>query len=200
MIVQQINLYQDRFREKRVWVSATQVAAALLLLLVVGAAWSYLLQDRLDRGLQRGLALDAERERVAGELAASNAELAALLEDNQLDRDIEQVARQISARKKVLQFVNDNRFGSGEGFSGYLVALSRLRVENVWLSRIHLAQNFIRIKGSSLNAEQVPAYFERFGSEPVFVGNRFDLFELSRGKETQWKVDFEIATRSVINE
>ena len=33
VIEQQINLYQDRFREKRVWFSAGQVLAGLLLML-----------------------------------------------------------------------------------------------------------------------------------------------------------------------
>lgn len=200
MIVQQINLYQDRFREKRVWISLNQLAAAFAVVIVVIAAWSLLLQGQHDRARAHNLAIKSDRERMSAELAAANAELAALLEDKQLDRDIEYTARQISARKKVLKFVNDNRFGSGKGFSGYLVALSRLHVDNVWLNHIHLGQDFIRIRGSSLSAEQVPGYFARFSDQPIFVGNRFDLFEVNRGKESQWKVDFEIATRDLIDD
>lgn len=200
MIVQQINLYQDRFRERRVWVSLNQVAAALAVLVVVAAAWSFLMQTQLEQARERNLAIKADRDRMSSELAAANAELAELLADSRLDRDIEDTARQISARKKVLKFVNDNRFGSGEGFSGYLVALSRLQVDSVWLNHIHVGQSFIRIRGSSLNAEQVPFYFARFSDQPVFVGNRFDLFEVNRGKDTQWKVDFEIATRDLTDE
>lgn len=200
MIVQQINLYQERFREKRIWVSANQVALALALLIAVVAVWSFVLQAQHENALERNLAIKADRDRMSGELAAANAELAALLEDNQLDREIENTARQISARKKVLQFVSDNRFGSGQGFSGYLVALSNLDIDNIWLSQIHLAQGFIRIRGSSLSAEQIAGYFARFSDESIFVGNRFDLFEVNRGKESDWKVDFEIATQELIDE
>ena len=200
MMRQQINLYQERFHQKRLWLSANQVAAAALLLLVIGAAWSFLLVYQLDAAAERKLAIEADRNRLSAELAVANAELARLLDDDRLDRQIESTARQISARKKILNFVNDNRFGSGQGFSRYLVALSRLHVDDLWLSRIRFGQNFVQIKGSALDAERVPGYFERFGEEPVFVGNRFDLFRVSRDREHEWKVDFEIATRGTADE
>lgn len=200
MIVQQINLYQDRFREKRLWISATQVAAAVLVLIGAISIWSFLLDSELRQAQQRNLAITADRESMAAELAAANAELARLLEDSRLDEEIENTARQISARKKVLNFVDANRFGSGEGFSGYLVALSNLQVDEIWLNQIRLAENFVQIKGSSLSAEQVPGYFDRFSDEEIFRGNRFDQFELSRDDKNEWKVDFEIATRVMLDE
>ncbi|MDH3220058.1 MAG: hypothetical protein OEO19_11060 [Gammaproteobacteria bacterium] len=200
MIVQQINLYQDRFREKRLWISAGQVAAALLLVIAAAAIWSFLLQSELGQAEQHKLALQADRDRLTAELSATNAEMARLLEDNRLDSEIENTARQISARRKVLNFVGANRFGSGEGFSDYLVALSRLQVDDVWLDQIRLGENFVQIRGSSLSAEQVPGYFDRFSDEAIFRGNRFDLFELSRARDSDWKVDFVIATRESLGE
>ncbi len=197
MMRQQINLYQERFHPRRIWLSANQVAAAALLLLVVGAAWSLLLAYRLDAASERRLAIEADRARLSAELAVANGELARLLGDDRIDRQIENAARQISARKKILNFVSDNRFGSGQGFSRYLVALSRLHVDDIWLSRIRFGQDFVEIRGSALDAERVPAYFDRFREEPVFVGNRFDLFRVSRDREHEWKVDFEIATRGL---
>ena len=192
---QQINLYQERFHHKRLWMSANQVAAAAALLLLVTAGWSFLLSYQLDAAAERRLAIEADRARLSTELAAANAELARLLEDDRIVRRIENTARQISARKKILDFVNDNRFGSGQGFSDYLVALARLHVDDIWLSRIRFGQNFVGLEGSALDAERVPGYFDRFSEEPVFVGNRFDLFRVSRDREHDWKVDFEIATR-----
>ncbi len=200
MIVQQINLYQERFREKQLWISATQVAATLLILLVTGAIWSLVLGIERGQAEQHGRILKADQDRVAAELAAVNAELTELLEDKRLDLKIENTARQISARKRVLNFVEANRFGSGEGFSDYLVALSNLHVDDIWLNQIRLTENFVRIKGSALNATDVPSYFDSFGNEQIFQGNRFDLFRLSRAKESDWKVDFEIATSGDFDE
>ena len=199
MIAQQINLYQDRFREKRLWLSANQVAAAVLIVIAVISIWSFLLQLDLQQAQQRNLMIKADRDRMTEELAAANAELAELLKDSRIDFEIEDTSRQISARKKVLNFVDANRFGSGEGFSGYLIALSNLQVDDIWLNQIRLADNFVQIEGSSLNAEQVPGYFDRFSEEEVFRGNRFDLFELSRDSKSEWKVDFKIATREVVD-
>jgi hypothetical protein len=157
--------------------------------------WSFLLHSELQQAQQRNLAIQTDREQMAAELAAANAELARLLQDSRIDIEIEDAASQISARKKVLNFVDANRFGSGEGFSRYLLALSRLQVDEVWLSQIRLAEDFMQIEGSSLSAEQVPGYFERFGDEEIFRGNRFDQFELNRDLKNDWKVDFKIATR-----
>ena len=200
MIDQQINLYQDRFREKRIWFSAGQVLAGLLLLLVVGGVWSYLLHAGLDAEEQRNRDLRVQRDRLTADLTTANVELARLLEDDTIEREISGTAKQINARRQVINFVEANRFGSGEGFSDYLVALSRLHVEDIWLNRVRLGQGYVRINGSSLNAEAVPAYFDSFGNEEVFVGNRFDLFRLSRPADSDWKVDFEIATREDGNE
>jgi len=200
VIVQQINLYQERFKEKKLWISATQSVAALLLVIVIAAAWSYLLQSELKQAEQRNQLVKADRDRMTAELAAVNAEFAKLLEDNRIDLKIETTARQISARKRVLNFVEANRFGSGDGFSSYLVALSNLQVDNIWLNQIRFGENFVQIKGSALNAAEVPVYFDSFSDEPIFQGNRFDLFRLSRANNSDWKVDFEIATSGGFDE
>ena len=200
MIVQQINLYQDRFKEKKLCVSAAQVAATLLIVIAAVVIWSFLLHTDFEQAEQRNRALRADRDRMTAELIAVNADLAELLEDKRLDQKIENTSRQISARKKVLNFIDANRFGSGEGFSNYLVALSNLHVDNIWLNQIRFAENFVQIKGSALNATEVPSYFDSCSGEPIFHGNRFDLFQLSRAKDSDWKVDFEIATSGVFDE
>ncbi len=200
MIVQQINLYQDRFREKRLWVSAAQVAVMVLILVTAVAAWSFLLQVELRQAEQHNRLVKADRERLTNDLNAANAELTMLLQDDRLDKKIELTARQVSARNKVLNFVEANRFGSGEGFSGYLVALSKLHVDDLWLNRILFSENFVRIEGSTLDAARVPGYFDRFSDEQIFQGLRFDMFRLNRDENTDWKVDFEIATREPLDE
>jgi hypothetical protein len=200
VIVQQINLYQDRFKEKRLWISSAQVAAALLVVIAAGAIWSFLLHTGFERARLDNLEIKANRDRMTAELAVANGELSKLLEDNRLDREIETTLGQISARKKVLKFVDANRFGSGQGFSSYLVALSNLHVDDIWLTGIRFAENFVQIKGSALNAAEVPGYFDRFSDEDIFQGNRFDLFQLSRATDSDWKVDFEIATSDSFDE
>ncbi len=200
VIVQQINLYQDRFRARLVWISTVQVAVALLVMVAAGSIWSLLLHTEYTQSKRSNLEIKIERDRLTAEFAFANASLGKLLEDDRLDREIEAIAGDISAREKVLDFVDANRFGSGEGFSDYLIALSHLHVDDIWLRQIRFAENFVQIKGSALNAVEVPEYFDRFDDERVFQGNRFDLFQLSRDSDSDWKVDFEIATSGDIHE
>ncbi len=200
MIHQQINLYDERFREKKVPLSAAQAASILLVLLLAVGGWSYLIQTNLDQARQENLTTKANRLNLVNELNAASAELTRLLADSRIDAKITGVSREISARKKVLAFVRANQFGSGQGFSSYLVALSELHVDNVWLDEISLAENYIKIRGSALSAELIPEYFGRFSEQPIFQGNRFNIFKVDRKQDTDWKVDFEIATRGTPDE
>ncbi len=200
MINQQINLYQERFQDKKLLFSARQFGSLLFLLLVSIGLWSAMIQMDLDRASQQNLAIKASQEKITEELNAANAELTRLLADNRADQEIAGISREIGARKKVLSFVDANRFGSGQGFSSYLVALSSLHVNNVWLDEITLGENYVSLSGSALNADLIPEYFNRFSEQPIFQGNRFQLFQLERKEASDWKVDFEIATDEKIDE
>ncbi|MCP4767035.1 MAG: hypothetical protein GY875_12270 [Gammaproteobacteria bacterium] len=194
MIVQQINLYQERFFEKRLWISAGQVTALLLLAIATVAIWSFLLEFGMRQVEQHSREIVASRDRMTAELQVANSELMRMLGDTRLDREIETTARKISARKQVLHFIDGNQLGSGKGFSDYMVALSNLHVDDIWLKQIQLGDGFVHIRGSALEATDIPPYFARFSDEAVFQGSQYDLFKLQRDKEMDWKVDFEIAT------
>jgi hypothetical protein len=200
VIHQQINLYDKRFREKKILLSAAQAASVFLILLLGVVGWSYFIQTNLDQARQENLIIKASRQKLVNELNAASAELARLLADSRIDAKITGVSREISARKRVLAFVRANQFGSGQGFSSHLVALSELHVDNVWLDEISLAENYIKIRGSALSAELIPEYFGRFSEQSIFRGNRFNIFKVERKQDTDWKVDFEIATNGTLDE
>jgi hypothetical protein len=200
VINQQVNLYQDRFHDKKLLFSAQQVISLLVVLLLGGAYGSFFLQDNLDLARLDNYTIKESQNKITAELNAAHAELATLLADKRMDTEIAGLLREVSVRKKVLAFVSANQFGSGQGFSSYLLALSNLHVENVWLNEISLADNFLKIRGSALSADLVPQYFGRFSQESVFLGNRFNVFQLDRNEDTDWKVDFEIATEESLDE
>lgn len=200
MIIQQVNLYQDRFREQKLLFSARQLFAVMLILMVGGVIASYFIESNLENAKRENFAVKQNQKKIADELNAANAELAELLADKRMDQEIAGISREVNARKKVLAFVSANQFGSGQGFSSYLTALSDLHVDNVWLDEISLAENYLKIRGSALSADLVPVYFDRFSEETVFQGNRFNIFQLDRKQDTDWKVDFEIATNETLDE
>ncbi|MCP4431075.1 MAG: hypothetical protein GY806_08875 [Gammaproteobacteria bacterium] len=200
MIEQQINLYQDRFRQKRQFLTAAQIALLLLIVISGMAAYSVNLQMEMDSAVSTNLAIKQQQQSLAEELAIANSKLTKLLADTRFDDQITDVSREIRARNKIIDFVDGNRFGSNQGFSSYLISLSNLHMENIWLNEIKLSGNFVRIRGSSLNEELVPTYFDQFSRERAFAGNRFDVFRLQRDDKTAWKVDFEIASEELLND
>jgi hypothetical protein len=195
VISQQINLYQERFREKLLLISFGQLIALLVIILVGMGSYSVFLEINYRDAVRVNQEIKLDRESMTAELKSANEELAMLLADNSMDLDISHVTREVSARKRVLRFVESNQFGSGQGFSESLVALSRLSASNLWLNEIKLTENFISIKGSALKAASIPVYFSQFSNESVFNGKRFDHFKVNRSQSTAWKVDFEIATK-----
>ena len=200
MIEQKINLFQDRFRPKRQYLTAAQIALLVVIAILGMVGYSINLNTEMDQATSVSLALRQQQQSVAQDLAVAKATLAKLLADSDFDTQISAVSREIRARKEVIDFVNENRFGSNQGFSRYLVSLSNLHMENVWLNEIKLSGNYVRIQGSSLSEELVPGYFDQFSKESVFAGNRFDVFRLQRDDKTSWKVDFEIASKEALND
>jgi len=200
MMEQRVNLYQERLRPRRLYLSFRQLSLVLLLCVIAMAGWSVRMEVEQRGLLAQNQSLKARQKTIADELNSANAELARLLADNRIDREIAGVSREITARRRVLSFVDANQFGSGKGFSGYLASLSRLKVDNLWLDEIFLSEGHIRIHGSTLDAELVPPYFDRFSEEAVFQGNRFDIFQLERGQPDDWKVDFQIATSEKLDD
>jgi hypothetical protein len=200
VIEQQINFYQDQFKEKRLFASAAQIMILLLVLSIGIASWSYLIGADLNDLEQQNLTLKASQFSVNNELTVIPAELNRQLADDRITNQVNNITKQLRTRKQVMRFVENNQFGSGEGFSDYLNSLSNLQIDDVWLDEILLSDSFLKIRGSALRADLIPTYFASFKEEDVFRGQRFQLFELDRKPDTDWKVDFTIATEEAFGE
>ncbi len=200
MLNQSINLLDERFQPKKVPLSVNQmwlILAGSLLVLLFSSLW---INTQYEQAFHQNEQHIAEKQQVTQQLELLKAKLEKLLADNQVDNQINQVSREINVRKQMIDFVANNQLGSGEGFSENLVGLSAIQIDNVWLDEISLADDFIKLSGSSLQAEKVPVYFNAFREESLFNGQSFDIFELQRDPNRDWKVDFVIASRASANE
>ncbi len=200
MIIQEINLYQDRFKEKKLLLSAQHslILFAVVILVLMVSSYFYAgmteqEQLRLDQNTRQKIQSNQRLEELKKQLQK-------LLANDQFDKKITQVSKDIKVRKRMIDFVDNNQFGSGEGFSEELGVLAELPSKNLWLNQISLASNYIKLSGSALNAQSVPEYFNRFQSRDLFEGHVFDVFELGREAQRDWKVDFVIASRVVSDE
>ncbi len=196
MIVQQVNLYQERFREKKIWLSGGQMLMLGMVLLSALVASSYWYQQQFDAAEFQHQSYQKQQQQATAQLQGVRNQLQKLLADDQLERTITHVSEAISVRKQLIQFMQENRFGGDEGFSRYLSGLSEISADDVWLNEITLSRNNIKLSGSALKAELIPGYFSSLKQSRMFSGRQFDVFEVNRQAKRQWKVDFQIASKA----
>lgn len=200
MLNQQINLYQERFRDRVIFLSALHMSFLSGLCLVMLGAFSYWYSNEYAESLSENeLALE-QKQQLSQKLETSRKKLENLIANNQLDKKIIQLNRDIIVRKQMVEFVTHNQFGSGEGFSDNLGELSEFKIDDVWLNEITLGEDFMKITGSALREENVPEYFNLLRSRKLFSGQVFDVFEVDRTESRDWKVDFVIASSLDQNE
>lgn len=200
MLNQQINLYQERFKEQRIFLSASHMLALgslLFILMAVASTW----YNNIYLDIENKNRLELERkQQLSVQLENLRQQLQELLASNQVENRINKVSRDIAVRKRMIDFVTHNQFGSGQGFSDNLGELSEFKVRDVWLNEISLGEDYMKISGSALQAEKVPEYFNLMRSRKLFKGRVFDIFKLDRTESRDWKVDFVIASSLENNE
>ncbi|MFO8025162.1 PilN domain-containing protein [Thiohalophilus sp.] len=197
MANQQINLYQDIFREQQQPVSARQVGLAVLGLIVLLALVSGFLQWQ-HQGLNTKL---AEREQRKAELEQQVATLRQKLEarqgDRQLQEAVEALNNELAAKQQILQALSGKRFGNTDGFVEHLTGLARQRIDGLWLTELALRQGGTRLdmQGRSLKPESVPNYLQKLSAETIFAGTEFDNLSISRNAEQPRHMDFQLQSR-----
>ena len=95
--------------------------------------------------------------------------------DPALESGVTELAAEFKAREDVLDALKGGTVGTTAGFSSYLRAFSRQRVEGVWLTGFDISAGGadLTIAGRTLSADLVPAYLQRLNGEPPMQGRQF---------------------------
>lgn len=197
MTNQQINLYQEMFREQQLPVSARQVGQGLLALIVLLALVSGFMQWQ-QQGLEAELAEREQRKAALEQQVATLREkLAARRGDQQLLQAVEALNDELAAKQQILQALSGKRFGNTEGFVEQLTGLARQRIDGLWLTELALGWGGTRLdmRGRSLKPEYVPNYLQKLSAETVFAGTEFDNLSISRNAEQPRYMDFQLQSR-----
>jgi len=196
--MQQINLYQDEFRPRREVLSLRQALAALgalLLVLLALSVWQ----------AARNLALTTQLEAARQTLHQNETRLASLRKaqairkpDPALAKAVQQLAKRVETKGRVLAVLTGKRFGNTEGFVPQLTGLARQRIEGLWLTELRLYGGGTRLDmaGNALKPELVPRYLQRLSNEEVFSGTAFETFRLARQKKGTGWVIFELHSQA----
>lgn len=197
---QNINLYQPIFRRQRKIFSA-ETMLSMMGILIVGlvaiflfSQWRYgQLEDRVEQ-------LAEQEEQALARLSSLEETLPKRQESPALRRAVEEAERDRELKRRALEVLDDGVLGEQKGFSGYLTALARQRVEPVWLTGIRIGGGGaeLDLRGRTQQASQVPVYLQKLSDEAIFSGTDFRRMQIDRTElDTGGSVlEFRLSTRS----
>jgi hypothetical protein len=193
---QQVNLYHSRFGAKPRLLSARQIVwigglCAAFLGLLFGV-------EQL-RTRDEAHALEALREGSADaadgivRLAETHPPARA---NPGLQEEVERRTSEREVKSELLRLLSSHSLGNAGGFSPYLAALARRRVNGLWLTEIRLTRGGreLRLAGSALEPDLVPRLIEDLQEEEAFEGTKFRQFCMERAPDDGGRVDFSLDT------
>lgn len=172
---QQINLYQERFRARRVVLPARTIAVAELVTLVAVIMISVLIQWSVHHTEATRTRLSAERESLQQRTAQLRQAVDRQSIDKQLETRVNEANKELMARTQVLEWVAESQERNSVTFSALLEGPGRRHVSGLWLSRIKIGQagSALQLTGDVLDPELVPEFLTALQQEPAYVGREF---------------------------
>lgn len=179
---QEVNFYQQRFRERAVKLPALMLlqAASLvfvtMLLLASYAAYQV-------AGVQTELQLIAQQENAAVKrLETLRTTIADVIGETSWAERLETASAQLSQKEASLRLIAGTELGDAEGFARHLKSLARQTMPGLWLTNIALSARGDRIwlQGEALRAELVPTYLQNLADEEPFAAQRFHRLEIDK--------------------
>lgn len=178
---QQINLYHPGLRPAQRPLTAARLALGVIVLGIALAGYYAFAEFQLH---QSELAL-----------AETNSEFKALQEQilklggaagqagaRNIEESIAKAEAEMRIREAVLKRLGGGDLGSTQGFSAYLTALARQRVEGVWITGLTVAGDSgdFTLQGGVSRPEMLLEYIRKLGREEVLKGRQIGDFRVVR--------------------
>lgn len=175
---QQINLLNPSLIKQKDFLNANTIVLTLGILLALMTAYYSYAQKQLSL-------ITVQRGQVAQELAAIQATLhtphalnKALLEQ------ITQLEHKESMQQQILQTVKLSSATPEKGYAALMSAFAKQSIEGLWLTSFSIDSRTeqLNINGRTLQAELVPEYISRLGTEPALQGKLFSALNMNLPK------------------
>ena len=182
---QQINLFNPAFRKPRDWLTATPLAAAAAVLLVLILAGAYWARVRGDAREREAVQQEAQLKAAQTALTALAKRAAERKPDAVLAADLANAQAQLSIRQEIVTYLENGSIGSTTGFAEYLRGFARQVPKGLWLTgfTIGAGGSDMEIRGRMLNAAMLPEYIRRLNGEKAFQGRSFAALTIKRPEE-----------------
>jgi Tfp pilus assembly protein PilN len=187
---QQINLYHDELRHKKINFSALmmlQISLAIIVALSLLSGFKYyqLQQRKLMLVEVQKLEARLNAEKIIIEAAKGK-------EDPLLTKQIAERTAELTNKQKVLNILSQDEFGNANGFVGLIGGMARQRLDGLWFTHLRFANGGtdVTLTGITSEAALLPKYLQRLSVEKAFAGMTFGHLAMDRNKDNiQW-LDF----------
>lgn len=196
-MTQQVNLYTDAFKPRKVILSLDQIVLSAVAMLALLVLITFLYRMTLEDAREDLVASQAKETMMIERVSAMEKEVSLRVLDESLVLANQRLKEKIRARESMIgmleALVLDDQ---GMRFSEVMIALARQNLDSLWLERIELGLSgqSLSLKGTALNAESVPTYLQKLRQESAFVGRNFTLFQLEIDPENSRQIHFELTS------
>lgn len=199
MILQQVNLFQDELKSKKLKYSALMMIQLSFTLIVIFSAVMAFKYTQLQFR-QGNLAEQQQKQKIVlADLQKIQSELAKRQKDPTLAIKILKRSKELANKQKVVGILSQDEFGSTKGFVEHFIGLARQRIEGLWLTKIRIADGGtnIALHGTTIKAALLPQYLQKLSSEKVFVGAEFQSLYMERQKKKKNWLNFSLQNKKI---
>lgn len=104
-------------------------------------------------------------------------------QDPALLAEVEKFQREATDKRLLLEELRGREQLKNQGFSMLMRDLSQQHVDNIWLTRINIEEQKIRIEGATLESSSVPIWVNRLKESDYFAGRSFAGARMFRDDE-----------------
>ncbi len=179
--MQQINLYQEQFKQQRQFSLLMWICYSLLLVLLVMALVSWM-QQRGERHLQQRVAhSETQNKQLLDSVAELEQKLTALKPNPRLQQQLQQLRSQLRQRQP-LRAALEQVLAQKNTIPLGLTALAAQPLQQLWLEKVELVDggSRVRLQGLSVKPESVPSFIEQLAQQQVFAQQAFAQLQLEQ--------------------
>lgn len=195
-MIQQINLYQDAFKQKQTKSVLNHcyygLSAAILFLI----GFSLYLVFDLNSSRKTLQQVKQQLTEVEFQLQLVKIQYPKQQINLLLTQEISKSENILSSLYTVIDILTDKESDQTQGFSRYFTALARQNIAEVWLNNIVVdgQNNTLKLKGSTYHAEKTPVFLQKLQNEPIFQGRNFAQLIMSQAEKDKNMIDFTVST------
>ena len=181
---QQINLFNPKLLKQKNYFSLLAMFQALGLILMGSVLlYAYAVYQVSQLSLQSE---EMDRLMLAekAKLTRYSAEYSPQLAQKILESELKQAETEVLAQRELIARMKGGGLGNTSGYSEYMRAFARQTLGGLWLTGFEVIGDAVqmRIAGSALNPELVPAYIKRLSREQVMQGKEFAALQMQQHK------------------